>query len=607
MPHILQAVGLSLIFIAHYVRSDGPVVETKLGTVTGIQYTFVFNGVTYNVSRYLGLPFAKPPVGNLRFQKPAPYGNFTNNTLQAKSFGHSCVQYDPMGNEPDQSEDCLFLNVFVPEQTPDNSSRHAVMIFVHGGGLVTGSAKQYPADTLASVGNVIVVTINYRLWLFGFLDMDTPSAPGNMGHWDQHIAFKWVSDNIHSFGGDPERITIFGQSAGSTSVTLQSMYPENHMLFRGVITESGTISLLTQVMRSENINLAMLMAEKMKCNTTSMKSKESILKCFQETSAEKFVETLANTLMNSPMEGRDLYSFFTTIDGEFLKRNPLELLKDIDGLSDEVQFLRSLNLINGFNTDEGSLWVMGLPGGFEDTFNISRESMNSVHIPSMYPIVFGPDTEIPDVVKGVIAQEYTDWRAPDDPVYLLHQFSKMNGDIYMGVPAIEYSRLHAHSTNTSSYLYHFEAAMNGHAIASPRWVQASAHGDELAPLFGFQFPKLAKNMTVILPEGWEKELSERLIGYWTAFAKYGNPNGQRGDNWPTYNITDQKYMKIDRTDNVGQYLYARETDFWRELIPSIKRSAVAECSDSGPISSASTGTVEMLSIVFVYACALMAV
>jgi len=200
---------------------------------------FSVDGSTVQLWKFLGIPYAEPPVVDLRFQKPVPKANMTEPLLVQK-YGTECIQVR-MASETSTptSEDCLFLNIYAP-YTTENEDPLAVMIWIHGGGYVSGSADTYVGDILAARGNVIVVTLNYRLAVLGFLNMG--DGHSNFGLWDQHLAIQWVHYNIEAFGGDKDRVTIFGESAGAGSVIYQGLYPGNRGLFKRIIAESGTAS-----------------------------------------------------------------------------------------------------------------------------------------------------------------------------------------------------------------------------------------------------------------------------------------------------------------------------------------------------------------------------
>ncbi|PIO64067.1 Carboxylesterase [Teladorsagia circumcincta] len=191
-----------------------------------------------SLTQFLGIPFAEPPTGNLRFQKPIPKEPWRN-PLNATSLPNSCIQSPDTyfgnfsgatmwnANTP-TSEDCLYLNVFVPGKV-DPNKRLAVMVWVYGGGFFSGTSTEE---------NVILVSVNYRVSVLGFLYLGKREAPGNMGLWDQQLALKWVHENIDVFGGDLTRITLFGESAGAASVNMHMLSPHSTPYFQ----EANTIA-----------------------------------------------------------------------------------------------------------------------------------------------------------------------------------------------------------------------------------------------------------------------------------------------------------------------------------------------------------------------------
>ena len=216
------------------------IVRTPSGSVLGT--TSETLGV--NVSRYYKIPFATPPIGNFRFTKTVPVVPW-GTTINSTKYGPSCVQSIPAGYvfiipNQDTSEDCLHLNIFVPETNIASNQLKPVMVWIHGGAFVVGSATMYDGSYLAAQGDVIVVTVNYRLGILGFLSFG--NLRGNYGLWDQLEAIRWIKRNIRSFGGDPSSITIFGESAGAASVALHSTIPRNRGLFQRSIMQSGSYS-----------------------------------------------------------------------------------------------------------------------------------------------------------------------------------------------------------------------------------------------------------------------------------------------------------------------------------------------------------------------------
>lgn len=511
------------IFLISRIQSaEIPSVSTKFGDIKGLYSEVDFKGKAFTVKRFLGIPYAKPPTGKLRFKKPEPIEQFSSNPFMADHFGSPCAQVDIFNMkiaEKSVSEDCLFLNVFVPLQDPDKESGHAVMVFVHGGAFSFLTGNRFIGDRLSSVGNVIVVTLNYRLWIWGFLDLNDDRAPGNMGLWDQKMAFRWVHENIESFGGDKNRVTIFGESAGAISVGLHALHPGNKGLFHNVIVESGsptTLNLMSDI--HDNVQTATLLAKMLNCN---IENKNDVFDCIQGFDSEAIIKTFkalgerASTFME--------IIFTPTVDGDFIKRPPSELfeLAKTDTPA-EVEFLRSLRFINGVNGEEGGMWLHLIEGAKEsyEDLQLSKEVMDNHIIPSMLTLAAGSIPRCQDLLKSIVSFRYTDWENPYGNKRILKQFIKLVGDLYFNVPAIEFSRLHANNSIADGYLYRFTANVDRHMIPTPSWVDSGNHADELGPVFGFQF-EWFDSVDDYSPSDWILDLSERMMTMWTNFAKYG--------------------------------------------------------------------------------------
>lgn len=179
---------------------------------------------------------------------------------------------------PECSEDCLHLNIYVPGDV-SRDRRLSVMLFIHGGGFVIGSAGEYNGQRLAAQGDVIVVTINYRLGLFGFLNLLDPIANGNYGLWDQMAAIRWVYENIEAFGGNPDSVTIFGESAGGMCVHHQTLIPANIGMFQRAISMSGVVNKQI-IMNDNDLNKVLnMISDKTDCK---QENKAELLMCLQK-------------------------------------------------------------------------------------------------------------------------------------------------------------------------------------------------------------------------------------------------------------------------------------------------------------------------------------
>ncbi|KAG5879329.1 hypothetical protein JTB14_030192 [Gonioctena quinquepunctata] len=221
---------------ADLLNEYGPIITLPNGKIRGEVMKTIGSVTTYY--SYMSIPFAKPPVGELRFAPPQPAENW-NGVLEAKKNGKICYQIKPeyrMG----QYEDCLYINVFTPI-IPGKNSTAPVRMDIYGGGFTHGAASTSGGGFSYFLDNgIIVVTFNYRVGPFGFLSTGDGVIPGNMGLKDQLMAMKWVKNNIHLFGGDPNKVTLSGRSAGGASVTYHILSPQSKGLFRAAMSSSGS-------------------------------------------------------------------------------------------------------------------------------------------------------------------------------------------------------------------------------------------------------------------------------------------------------------------------------------------------------------------------------
>eukprot|EP01112_Ceratiomyxa_fruticulosa_P010525 TRINITY_DN2791_c0_g1_i1.p1 TRINITY_DN2791_c0_g1~~TRINITY_DN2791_c0_g1_i1.p1 ORF type:complete len:547 (+),score=93.25 TRINITY_DN2791_c0_g1_i1:195-1835(+) len=290
--------------------ANPPVVKTQCGYIGGS-----YNANT-SVSAFKGIPFASPPIGKLRW-KPTQPSSCWSGTLNATSFGKVCMQNGPDPSE--MSEDCLFLNVWT--QNASAGALLPTLVFIHGGSFVSGAGSYYDQESLvaASKGKVVAVSLNYRLNSFGFLSLkllsenDPRGVSGNYAILDIVTALQWIQKNIESFGGDPNRITIYGQSSGGTAVLMLLASPYAKGLFQRAITESGSTRVDLSLHDAENQNIPFLAASK--CST---------VQCIYNL-------TSLDVLQYTPF---DVYPYFnhpTDVDLPIMNLGPGAMLGIVDG------------------------------------------------------------------------------------------------------------------------------------------------------------------------------------------------------------------------------------------------------------------------------------
>lgn len=337
MNKALIVFGL-LLFAQHATANIESTAEIKApdGTFVGIS--------TATGQQFLGIPYAEPPVGELRWAAPRPLSNKPGRFI-AQKFGSRCVQPINMWNfnpKPGEamhgSEDCLFLNIYASRK---QTSSKPVMVWIHGGGFVTGAGEEYDVHVLAEKHDVIVLTINYRLGALGFLSHPTfGEESGNFGLLDQQMALRWVQRNIAAFGGDPKRVTIFGESAGGVSVCMQLGSPEAKGLYSRAIDQSGPCVAIDRKIADQK---GVRYAQAAGCTA----SEQDVLGCLRKLPA-------LTAAANSPGDAGLGDTAWTLVSGTKVvpKMGPNFTRVYENGEFNHVPFM------NGSNLDEGKLFAM---------------------------------------------------------------------------------------------------------------------------------------------------------------------------------------------------------------------------------------------------------
>jgi carboxylesterase type B len=469
--------------------------RTRLGQITGIRRTVLDN----DLFEFRKIPFAKAPVGELRFERPIPYGPWEG-TLDGTKFGTSCYQNRSFLRgliNNNISEDCLFLNVYVPFNISSNNKK-SVMIWIHGGSYSRGQGTYYDGSHLAITGNVIVVTINYRLNIFGFLSID--AIKGNYGLWDQIMAIQWVKDNIASFGGNSQSITIFGESAGGFSVGLLSIIPKNRGLFQRVILQSGVAFSSYSVMHMTNLTSTAI-AGYLSCAKTN-----PIVQCLKNRSASEIYALVSKFKQPNALS----LPWAPVIDGELLPTDPLTLLKNTS--SDASAFFQSLDVIIGTVSGESSLLIYILKALEKQlkvniTGGIPKRILTDFLVPQITNVCCSNSLHVASAINNQYGQSSDIIGQTED---ILDAYS----DFLFDTPAIQ--SLHLHSGNKRGRQFHYVFSKEPPFPLYeelPSWFQRSEHGADTI----FEFPQSNKNNLSTI----NMELSKNFMKYWTNFARTG--------------------------------------------------------------------------------------
>ncbi|XP_078603964.1 neuroligin-4, X-linked-like [Branchiostoma floridae x Branchiostoma japonicum] len=396
--HVLQ-----ILTVICCVVSDGQAVDvsTTLGPIRGFATT-MDDGTVLNT--FLGVPFAAPPTGNLRFRPPQPHQGWTD-VYDATRFGPACLQYprsattsvipyDPSLDDINVSEDCLNLNVYGP-QVSGSDPLLPVMLYFHGGAHVAGANKRQDGSLLAQKGVIMVIT-NYRLGALGFFSTGDSTAPGNYGLLDQLEAMKWVRENIRAFGGSPDRVTIFGESSGAASTSLHLLSPLSRGYFLQAILQSGASTSPWAVLlpEYEPQKYTDKLAKQMGCSTQST---QELVDCLREKTAE---EVSSADVGKPPAMSSAAWAPVVDGPGGFLPARPWDLL-------DQGQFTK-VRLMAGCTTDERSGDLANIPG-VEN--GVSRDHFidDLTDFVERYP-------RNTDFISDALLHGYTDYEAINDPI-----------------------------------------------------------------------------------------------------------------------------------------------------------------------------------------------
>ncbi|KAJ8410767.1 hypothetical protein AAFF_G00187240 [Aldrovandia affinis] len=544
----LQHLGLSR-------GQDDLTVLTDKGKVRGMRVPVPGGSVV----AFLGIPYADPPVGDLRFRRPVPFKAWSG-VREAREFPNTCHQHrDEMfpgfpGAEmwnPNtrMSEDCLYLNVWVPSPTPRAAA--PVMVWIYGGGFSsgTGSLDVYNGRFLSHAEGVLVVSLNYRVGALGFLALpDSRVVTGNAGLFDQRLALRWIKDNIAAFGGDPRAVTLFGESAGSASVSFHVLSSGSHALFARAILQSGSANApWAAVPPGEAWNRSLALAALLDCR--GGESSADLEACLRSVGPEKIVSQQHNVLRQNPPVGS---AFVPTVDGDFLTDSP-------DVLIQSGQFKKT-ELLLGVNKDEGSYFlVYGAPG-----FSVQHESLITMENLLQGVGIFFPGLSA--IAREAVVFHYTDWTDEFSGEKNRDALNHIVGDYYFTAPLLEFAQRFVAYGN-EAYLYYFDHRSSRNAW--PLWMGVM-HGYEIEFVFGMP---LNRSLGYT---GEEEAMSRKIMKHWANFARNGNPNAPGPAAWPPFTAGTQEYIALNPEPlRTHKKLRAMQCKFWDSFLPKLQDMTVS--------------------------------
>ncbi|KAK7486630.1 hypothetical protein BaRGS_00022155 [Batillaria attramentaria] len=529
-------------------RCDGQArVRVNGATVTG-QQTTVSQTTLW---KFLGIRYAQAPSGLQRFQRPTAVT--MNDQVDATRYGARCPTAPLQG---DMSEDCLFLNVFVPRLRA-TGQRLPVFVWIHGGGFVTGSANNVEADVLAAEGGIIVVTFNYRLGPLGFLATGDNTALGNYGLWDQRMALRWVRNYISFFGGDTSRVTLGGMSAGAASASMLSLSPRSRDLFQRVIQLSGSaLSPWARVSHSYALDAAKRLATKVGCLTPGISMATStMVGCLRNTQLSKLISA-SSGLWNDTASALLEYVWVPVTDGD--------IAMDVTS-AEPFQGPLLAGLVNNEGGLLEKVGVRRVSSVFPDvqTLLTDRDFYREKLLPAM--IRQSHDGDVSPQAVEVVECAYGSDRSGDvGKEEVVGAF----GDQAFVYTALEY--LNHFSNYQPSYLYYMDHQPDRPGIEGVR------HGDDQAYLFAFM-PSVSEmyNFPPNVSKA-DRQLSRDLRHLVVNFVKTGDPNKpnrpQSWPLWPLYTPKQGNYMVMSSSPRVASHLREDYMGLWLDDIPSLLTS-----------------------------------
>ncbi|WP_340024508.1 carboxylesterase/lipase family protein [Paenibacillus sp. FSL K6-1096] len=472
----------------------GLLVNTAYGQLQGEQG----NGVKV----WRGIPFAAPPVGELRFRAPVPPQSWSG-VREAREFGPVSLQ--PVstsstrfgGTSPVYDEDCLYLNVWSPAASP--GAALPVMVWIHGGTFVTGAGSQpmFDGTHMAASGNVVVVTVNYRLGPLGFLHLSHLGGGlgSNLGLLDQIAALEWVQQNIAAFGGDPARVTVFGESAGSMSIAALLAMPAAKGLFARAIMESGAAQTLT-AQQGEQIAAAFLAELGLQPGGDT--------RLLHTLPADRIMEAAGRMTYKLSGDSMSMY-FQPVVEPSTLPQEPAQAVA--------AGAASGIPLLIGTNLHEGNLFFR--EGQKADNFEQSLKALEQL---------MGVDD-----LSALTADYNRSWEGQ----------AEVLTDLFFWASSISFAEKQC--AHAPVWMYRFDWTVAGHPL-----LEKAIHGAEILYVFN-NLPLLKQYGLSVTPD--MVRVAEAMQRTWTAFARQGDPALPELD-WPQYTPEERATMVFDRITQV---------------------------------------------------------
>ncbi|XP_031560749.1 cholinesterase 1-like [Actinia tenebrosa] len=535
-----------VVHITSVATTNNVVADTKQGKVKGVrQEVEVDNKQKKIVYKFLGVPYAQKPIGDLRFKPPQALSARRSSDYEATSLPLICIQanhyfdsikgawpeFDPT---KDMSEDCLYLNIYTPS-IKSCKKKYPVIFYIHGGSYFAGTPTRdiSPGEYLPT-RDVVLVTIQYRLGPFGFFTTGDSEAPGNVGLLDQVEALKWVQQNIEGFCGDKNSVTLLGESAGGSSVGLHYLSPLSRGLFhRGIAVSGVEFSPFAFKPKSTVLEASNNLIEKVNCRKQSLRETVGCLKSIP--SATVFENSI-------------YWLMQPFVDQHFLPDDPKTLRK-------EGRF-QKLPLMSGFTSQDASFVIETSVTG-----NYSTPKLREFLDDHFQRFIGYAKEEAKDAYNALVAKYELN---VEDTSELRQNLIDMLSDYYMKAPT--HAVLSFHSDKGAS-TFMFEFAYRSKLHPKPEWMGV-VHEDTTAYKFGLP---LLNSKTGLKFDKRDQKVSDVVVTMFTNFAKFGNPTPipVRGAKWDPFDSSKKAYLKIRKNPVMKNNYRPRRMNFWNSEFPSL--------------------------------------
>jgi para-nitrobenzyl esterase len=534
----MRKLGLALALLCGLaMRAEAAPVSTTEGPVQGVTRD--------SVTRFLGIPYAKPPVGPLRWMPPQPVAKWTA-TRQATRFGPTCAQITTLGpfaGPPNNNEDCLYLNVF----TADTKAKRPVLVWIHGGGYYDGASNDYDAGKLVTRGKLVVVTFNYRLNLFGFMAnpaLDVEGHPfGNYGILDMQAVLRWVKRNAAAFGGDPNNVTVGGQSAGAGASAALVVSPGTKGLINRAIFQSGGYTPYATRATAEDRGRKFAAAAG--CTTGD------VAKCLRALPAAKIEALAGSASANSPFVGGPM------LDGTVIPRQLIDAFRS--GQFNQVPIMM------GTTRDEGN-FTNGITQYFKPGRAALTQADYRAYAQKTYGGNAGPGGGPPAYPKGTVDAVLAHYPVTGAGAQMAWDAAHSDAQACKGqytAPAI--------AAHAPLYMYLFnDPTAQSYFPKMPGYQPLAYHTSDIPYLF-VGYHGGPKGLPITLTPAQAK-LSDHLVDAWGNFARTGNPNASDNAPWPRWKPGDASpayFLQDDgwkTAQTNAEFAAAHQCGFWNTVL-----------------------------------------